>query len=127
VRWVSPFALAAALVILLGRCGSGGSSPPGEGQGSSVPVTNAVYEQALNRWIDRPEENLIGDWGVPERSQRLTDGGQALEYRRIDSTGRLLCTTIFTSDVYGTVRTWVYRGSECRVPHLGDYGSSSKP
>lgn len=89
----------------------------------AAPVSNPTYEQALSRWVDKPEEDLVSAWGVPERSQRLTDGGQALEYRRVDSTGRLLCSTLFTSDVYGDIRTWSYRGIDCRPPHLGDYGS----
>jgi hypothetical protein len=107
--------------------GSSGRSHPApvtEGEGSSVPPGNAVYERSLNRWLDHPEEDLVATWGVPERSQRLTDGGQALEYRRADREGRLLCTTLFTSDVYGMVRNWTYRGSECRPPRLGDYGKA---
>lgn len=96
----------------------------GEGSGSSTPVISPAYESALGSWVDRPEEELVGAWGVPERSQRLTDGGQALEYRRFDKAGKLLCSTLFTSDIYGKIRTWTYRGTDCRAPRLGDYGSS---
>ena len=115
-------------VLALGGCG--GRSQPApviEGSGSTVPNTpavNAAYEQALNRWMDHPEEDLVADWGVPERAQRLTDGGQVLEYRRVGSAGQILCTTLFTSDIYGMVRTWSYRGIDCRTPRLGDYGRS---
>jgi hypothetical protein len=121
-----PLTLVAAGLLALGACG--GRSRPApvvEGSGSSTaPTTNAVYERALNRWIDHPEEDLVADWGVPERAQRLTDGGQALEYRRLGSAGQMLCTTLFTSDIYGMVRTWTYRGIDCRAPRLGDYGHS---
>jgi hypothetical protein len=105
----------------LGTCAGGGT--PGESAGTSAVVGNPAYEAALRRWVDQPEEDLIAAWGVPERSQRLTDGGQALEYRRVDAAGKLLCSTLFTSDLYGKVRTWTYRGTDCRAPQLGDYGS----
>ena len=120
-----PVALVAAALLALAGCG-GGRPRSGEGSGSTAkPITNAVYEGALNSWVDHPEEDLVAAWGVPERSQRLTDGGQALEYRRVNNEGVPLCTTLFTSDVYGMVRTWAYRGTECRIPHLGDYGKKS--
>src|SRR5260370_4840010 len=118
-----PVAFLAAALVSLGACGLG--RHPGEGSGSTLAVTNAVYEGALNGWIDHPEEDLVAAWGVPERSQRLTDGGQALEYRHVNSEGAPLCTTLFTSDVYGVIRTWAYRGTDCRIPHLGDYGRES--
>ncbi len=123
--------VAAALVSLVSCGGARSSSPPagpgaaGGGAGSTLPATNADYERALDQWVDHPEEDLVAAWGVPERSQRLTDGGQALQYRRTGSEGRLLCTTLFTSDVYGMIRTWSYRGSDCRAPHLGDYSNPS--
>ena len=118
-RW----ALAAVGLLALGACDVVYRTR-GEGSGSTMPVTNAAYESALGPWVDRPEEDLVAAWGVPERSQRLTDGGQVLEYRRFDKAGNLLCSTLFTSDIYGKIRTWSYRGSDCRPPRLGDYGSS---
>jgi hypothetical protein len=123
MRRALSIAFLAAALSALGACRA--SPRSGEGAGSTTPATNAVYEGALNSWVDHPEEDLVAAWGVPERSQRLTDGGQALEYRRANSEGVPLCTTLFTSDVYGVIRTWAYRGSECRIPHLGDYGKRS--
>ena len=117
------WALAATALLALGACDVFHRSD-GEGSGSTVPLTNQAYERALTQWVDRPEEDLVAAWGVPERSQRLTDGGQALEYRRTDKSGNILCSTLFTSDIYGKVRTWTYRGADCRAPRLGDYGSS---
>jgi hypothetical protein len=126
-RWFARRSLSAAFLAatLVALAGCGGSRRSGEGSGSTGPVTNTVYESALNGWVDHPEEDLVAAWGVPERSQRLTDGGQALEYRRVNNDGVPLCTTLFTSDVYGVIRTWAYRGTECRIPHLGDYGKKS--
>ncbi len=123
MRRFLPATFVAAALLALASCG-GARSSLGEGVGSTAAVTNASYERALNRWVDHPEEDLVAAWGVPERSQRLTDGGQALEYRRVGD-GRVLCTTLFTSDMYGMIRTWVYRGSDCRAPNLGDYSNSN--
>jgi hypothetical protein len=122
-RFVGLGFLAAGLLALAACGGPSHPAPVIEGSGSTTPpTTNMTYEQSLNRWVDHPEEDLIADWGVPERAQRLTDGGQALEYRRLGAAGQMLCTTLFTSDIYGVVRTWTYRGTDCRAPRLGDYG-----
>jgi hypothetical protein len=110
--------------LLLAACTSPPRAPA-ESTGASVPPRNPAYERALAAWVNHAEEDLVAAWGVPERSQRLTDGGQALEYRRIAPDGRLLCSTLFTSDIYGQIRTWTYRGTDCRPPQLGDYGSRS--
>ncbi|MGO8921148.1 MAG: hypothetical protein ACLQJR_35125 [Stellaceae bacterium] len=107
-----------------GACTPAGRAP-GESEGASTPANDPTYEQALARWVDRPEEDLVAAWGVPERSQHLTDGGQALEYRHLDATGKLLCATLFTSDVYGMIRLWTYHGTDCRAPRLGDYNTHS--
>lgn len=113
-------ALVAATLAPLAACGG---APPAS-SGSTAPLTNEAYAQALNRWVNHPEEDLVAAWGVPDRSQHLTDGGQALEYRRFGAQGTLLCSTLFTSDIYGKIRTWTYRGTDCRPPQLGDYSRS---
>jgi hypothetical protein len=119
-----PVAFIAAALLALAGCG-GGRHRSGEGSGSTAkPITNAAYESTLNSWVDHPEEDLVAAWGVPERSQRLTDGGQALQFVRTDSEGGILCTTLFTSDMTGMIRTWTYRGSACQPPRLGTYGPS---
>jgi hypothetical protein len=116
--------LPVGLLLALAACGGNRLASDGSA-GSTQPPTNPGYEQALTRWVDRSEEDLVAAWGVPERSQHLTDGGQAFEYRRAEPSGKLLCSTLFTSDVYGKIRTWSYRGSDCRAPRLGDYGAKS--
>jgi len=124
MRNLPRLALFVPVLLALGACTTPASGP-GEGEGASVRASDPAYEQALGHWVDRPEEDLVAAWGVPERSQRLTDGGQALEYRRVDPAGKLLCSTLFTSDVYGVIRLWTYRGTDCRPPRLGDYGAHS--
>jgi hypothetical protein len=113
-----------AILLSTSGCGLFGSSEPREGSGSSAPIANASYEQALQSWVDAAEQDLVASWGVPDRSQRLSDGAQALEYRRVDRGGNLLCSTLFTTDRSGRIQGWSYRGSDCRPPRLGDYGKS---
>lgn len=113
-------------VVLLSTSGCGlfGGREPREAAGSSGPIANASYEQTLQSWVDASEQELVASWGVPDRSQRLSDGAQALEYRRVDRGGNLLCATLFTADASGKIHGWSYRGSDCRPPRLGDYGKS---
>ncbi|HZB90684.1 MAG TPA: hypothetical protein VE397_04530 [Stellaceae bacterium] len=118
-RFLPLIVVASAALLPLDACAGSAPTPP-----APAGFDRAAYEQALNRWVDHPEEDLVAAWGVPDRSQRLTDGGQALEYHRLDAQGHMLCSTLFTSDVYGKIRTWTYRGTDCRPPHLGDYGPS---
>ena len=116
---------AAVMASFLALAGCGTSDDSGSSRPPDTPAPPAaVYQHSLDQWLNKNEADLVSAWGVPERSQRLTDGGQALEYQRRDAAGRLLCTTLFTSDIYGVVRTWTYRGSDCRIPHLSDYGAS---
>jgi hypothetical protein len=122
MRLLTRLVLVGPLLSTLAGCGA---HSPGESSGNSQLATNPAYERSLNLWLNRSEEDLVAAWGVPERSQRLTVGGQAFEYRRIDGDGKLLCSTLFTSDVYGQIRTWAFRGVNCQAPHLGDYGTRS--
>jgi hypothetical protein len=114
-----------AALLSLGGCGMFGAREPREGAGSTSQTARTPYEQTLSSWFYRPEQELVASWGVPDRSQRLTDGGQALQYFRLDGDGKILCTTLFTSDALGKIRSWTYRGSDCRPPRLGDYGAKS--
>ena len=126
VRMSWRFWILTAVVLSTSGCFLFGSREPREASGSSgSPVANASYEQTLQSWVDASEQDLVASWGVPERSQRLSDGAQALEYRRLDGDGKLLCSTLFTADVSGVIRRWAYRGSDCRPPRLGDYGGKS--
>jgi hypothetical protein len=111
-----------AMLLPLEACADSAPSGSTVAPGS---FKNPAYEAALNHWVDHSEEDLVSAWGVPNRSQRLTDGGQAFEYHRMDAQGHMLCSTLFTSDIYGKIRTWTYRGADCRAPQLGDYGGSS--
>jgi hypothetical protein len=115
--------IAAAVVALALSSCSLLRSRSGSEHGSTAPA-GGTYEQALDRWLNKSEADLIAVWGVPERSQRLTDGGQALQFVRSDADGNVLCTTLFTSDMTGMIRTWTYRGSVCQAPRLGVYSPS---
>ena len=118
------FRVLTAILLSTSGCGLFGGGESREASGSSAPIANASYEQTLQSWVDASEQDLVASWGVPDRSQRLTDGAQALEYRRLDRSGNLLCSTLFTTDRSGKIQGWSYRGSDCRPPRLGDYGKS---
>jgi hypothetical protein len=114
-----------AVLLSTSGCGLFGGREPREASGSSGgPIANASYEQTLQSWVDASEQDLVASWGVPDRSQRLSSGAQALEYRRVDRNGNILCATLFTTDAAGKIQGWSYRGSDCRPPRLGDYGKS---
>jgi len=72
-----------------------------------------AYEAELNRWVGRSETDLINDWGVPNKSQLLSGGGQVLEYDTADG-DKVLCTTLFTSNITGTIERWRWSGDRCR-------------
>jgi hypothetical protein len=75
------------------------------------------YEAAVASWVGRSETDLLRNWGVPTRSQLLSEGGQALEY--VERQGEeVVCTTLFTSDLLGIIQTWTWRGRRCRIPNL---------
>ncbi|HEV2548976.1 MAG TPA: hypothetical protein VGU20_16660 [Stellaceae bacterium] len=119
------FWILTAVLLSTSGCGLFGGRESREASGSSgSPIANASYEQTLQSWVDASEQDLVASWGVPDRSQRLTNGAQALEYRRLDGDGKLLCSTLFTADASGKIQGWSYRGSNCRPPRLGDYGKS---
>jgi hypothetical protein len=82
--------------------------------GSSGPhYTPAAYEAVLQQWTGRSETDLINAWGVPDRSQLLSQGGQVLQYDTRDK-DKVTCTTLFTSNLTGTIERWTYTGNACR-------------
>src|SRR5690242_19665941 len=86
---------------------------------SSAPSrTNpGVYEAALQQWVGRSETELINSWGVPDKSQLLSQGGQVLEYDTRDGKN-VTCSTLFTSNLTGTIERWNYTGRACRPLRL---------
>jgi hypothetical protein len=101
-----------ALGILCG-CGRNHEVNP------AVSTSPAQYEAAVASWIGRNETELFRAWGVPSRSQLLSEGGQALEYVQRQG-DEVVCTTLFTSNLLGVIQTWTWRGRRCRVPQLED-------
>jgi hypothetical protein len=101
---------AAALALAVGGCGLFG------GARDEAAAAGPPYEEVLNRWLGRSETDLINNWGVPARSQLLSGGGQVLEYVRRDDK-RVYCSTLFTSNLTGTIERYSFRGSDCRPPN----------
>src|SRR5262249_18206747 len=106
-----------AIFLSTSGCGlfGGGEAHQASGSGSS-PIATPRYAKTRESWVDAAEQDLVASWGVPDRSQRLANGAQALEYRRVDRNGNLLCSTLFTADASGKIQGWSYRGSDCRPP-----------
>jgi hypothetical protein len=73
------------------------------------------YEEVLNRWMGRSETDLINNWGVPSRSQLLSSGGQVLEYQLRDDK-HVYCSTLFTTNLTGTIERYTFHGTDCRPP-----------
>lgn len=65
--------------------------------------------------MNEPEANLVGAWGVPDKSHDLEGGGRILEYSSQDASG-VLCTTRFTLDLLGRATKYWYRGNKCKAP-----------
>jgi hypothetical protein len=101
-----PGLVAVGLASLLAGCGWLFGS-------DSARYNPQAYEAELNRWIGRPENDLINRWGVPARSQLLSGGGQVLEYERRQDK-EVTCTTLFTSNITGMIERWRYSGIDCR-------------
>jgi hypothetical protein len=102
IRLVLPIAVLAALA----GCASS----------SATRYSPAAYEAVLQQWTGRSETDLINSWGVPDRSQLLSQGGQVLQYDAHEGKDKdkVTCTTLFTSNLTGTIERWTYTGSACR-------------
>jgi len=99
-------ALTLAAVAMLAACSSAPSrTNPG------------AYEAALQQWVGSSETELINAWGVPDKSQLLSQGGQVLEYDTRDGKN-VTCSTLFTSNLTGTIERWNYTGHACRPLRL---------
>ncbi|MDJ0983560.1 MAG: hypothetical protein QNI94_18195 [Kiloniellales bacterium] len=99
-----PTAFLTAALLALASCSS---SPP--------PKEIESYDQAVSRWMEQTEANLVNAWGIPQKSHSMETGGRVIEYVRVKS-GKTLCTTRFTIDGYGLIKKTWFRGSDCQVP-----------
>lgn len=49
-------------------------------------ATTANYEKVLDSWVGNHLDNLIGSWGIPDKSIELSNGGAMVEYIRESTT-----------------------------------------
>lgn len=90
----APRALIAAVVVAaFGLAGCG-----------TIPTT-AGYEQLLNSWVGADADRLVVQWGPPQRSFDLNNGGEVLEYVSVRTyeTGGYTTTRPKTTTHSGTV------------------------
>ena len=81
----------------------------------ATPAPGPTYDEYVSRWVNDAEVNLVGAWGIPDKSHTLEGGGRILEYSAEDASG-VLCTTRFTLDPLGRVTKYWYRGTKCKPP-----------
>jgi len=60
------------------------------------PATKESYERGLSKWKNIPASVLIAEWGLPQNSYPLEDGGKIIEYVRESQIliSRYECVTI---------------------------------
>ena len=92
-------------------------------------ATTANYEKILNSWVGDHIDNLIGAWGIPDKSIELSNGERMVEYIRESSsvgssgTGKFFnihtshhsCRTRFTLDPLGIIIKWGWEGNRCKA------------
>lgn len=90
-------------------------------------ATTRSYENSLSRWKGKRESDLIRQWGKPQQTEKLADGGKTLTYVKVtephlvrDPASRKTvvlpeCKTRFLVDASSTILGWQYEGPDCRA------------
>jgi hypothetical protein len=106
-------------------------------------ATEAHYDRMLAGWVGRPLDDLIVQWGPPDKTAALSRGGKVIEYdrERIVTTGgytryepvitdgdkdpilvpvavpseerHLRCATRFVISPADIIESWSHDGSDC--------------
>lgn len=79
-------------------------------------VVSSGYDAQINQYLNQPESSVIASWGPPSVQSKLANGGDALVWVVLDTTGTAACSTVLTADGNHTVRAYSYAGSGCSVP-----------
>ncbi len=106
-------------------------------------ATEAHYNRMLAGWVGRPLDDLMMQWGPPDKTATLSRGGKVIEYdrERIVTTGgytqyepvitdgdkdsilvpvavpsqehHLRCATRFVVSPAGIIESWSHDGNDC--------------
>ena len=83
---------------------------------TQTTVVASSYDAQLNQMLNQPESAVVANWGPPSVQTRLSNGGDALVWVVLDSTGTAACSTVLTADGSHTVRAYSYAGNGCHTP-----------
>lgn len=103
------------IFVLLGACGN--QSVKNSQKISLSDSKQVKYEQSLQNWKDKTEEQLIKKWGNPTKTT-VSGNKKYLLYKKEDifsvngSSYNLYCNTTFTIK-NGVVADWKYKGNNC--------------
>ncbi|HEV2677582.1 MAG TPA: hypothetical protein VGV37_23835 [Aliidongia sp.] len=79
-------------------------------------VVASNYDAQLNQFLNQPESSVVASWGAPSVRTKLSNGGDALVWVVLDTTGTAACSTVLTADSGQTVRSYSYAGNGCHAP-----------
>jgi len=71
-----------------------------------------TQSKTMGSWVGRPAEDLVQAWGVPDRTETLSDGSRVLTWVSVwaNESGQHTCRKNFTVDPQGRVQRWSYGG-----------------
>ncbi len=108
-------------IFLLSACGNQSVK-----SNQKIPLSNpkqVKYEQTLQNWKDKTEEQLVKKWGIPTKTRESGDK-KYLSYKKENNFSinennfNLYCETTFTLKK-GIVVDWKYKGNNCnKVSYL---------
>lgn len=87
------------------------------------PATREAYETSLDPWIGKSSDDLKREWGLPNRTNALSDGNTLLEYRLLKplGIGRMECITLFEVNPDSIILSHRSIGASCRArPKAGN-------
>ncbi len=76
-------------------------------------ATTAKYDAKLSTYVGATEEDIVANWGIPNKTYELDNGKKALEFlnRTVVEVGGFTSVTPYTTYQSGTINGQEYRGS----------------
>jgi hypothetical protein len=83
---------------------------------TETKVVASPYDAQLTQFLNQPESSVVASWGAPSVQTKLANGGDALVWVVLDTTGTAACSTVLTADGSHMVRSYSYAGNGCHAP-----------
>lgn len=76
-------------------------------------ATTAKYDAKLSTYLGTTEEDIVANWGIPNKTYELDNGKKALEFlnRTVVEVGGFTSVTPYTTYQSGTINGQEYRGT----------------